>query len=47
MAAKKTIENTELKYFINICGKRKEVTKEEYEKKYPSVTEEPTEATTE
>lgn len=46
--AKKTTENTEMKYFINICGKRTEVTKEEYEKRYPPIAEaEQTEATTE
>lgn len=28
-----------MKYFINICGKRTEVTKEEFEKHFPPVTE--------
>lgn len=49
MAKKTTTENTEMKYYINICGKRKEVTKEEYEKRYPPIAEaaQTSEATTE
>lgn len=44
----KKTENTGVKYYINICGKRKEVTKEEFEKRYPPIAEsEQTEATTE
>lgn len=46
--AKTKTETTETKYYINVCGKRKEVTKEEYEKRYPPIAEsEQTEATTE
>ncbi|MCQ2088074.1 MAG: hypothetical protein MJZ37_08460 [Bacilli bacterium] len=45
MASKKTTETT-MKYFINVCGKRTEVTKEEYEKRYPPVTNENTETAT-
>lgn len=36
MARTKATETT-MKYFINVCGKRTEVTKEEYEKRYPPV----------
>lgn len=41
--AKKTTETSETKYYINICGKRKEVSKEEFEKRYPPTTETTTE----
>lgn len=48
MATKKTTDTNTMKYYINICGKRKEVTKEEFEKRYPPIAEaEQTEATTE
>lgn len=48
MATKKTTtENTDMKYYINICGKRKEVTKEEFEKRYPPITETEENTTTE
>lgn len=46
MARTKTTENTEMKYYINICGKRTQVTKEEYEKRYPPVETEQTETET-
>jgi len=36
-------ENAEMTYYINICGKRTQVTKEEFEKRYPPITEETTE----
>lgn len=47
MARTKTTENTEMTYYINICGKRKQVSKEEYEKRYPPIETTETEETTE
>lgn len=35
--AKANIDNSEKKYIINVCGKRREVSKEEFEKRYPPV----------
>lgn len=46
MAKTKTTEN-EQKYFLYKNGKKREVTKEEFEKHFPPVTEETAEATTE
>lgn len=44
--AKKTTE-TEQKYFLYKNGKKREVTKEEFEKHFPPVTETESEETTE
>lgn len=46
MAKSKTNE-PEQKYFLYKNGKKREITREEFEKHFPPVTEEQTEATTE
>lgn len=46
MARTKTTTENSMKYYIRINGKRSEVTKEEFEKHFPPVTETETETAT-